>query len=81
MCLSREPSPAEEARLAEFIAEQHSFYAAHQTLAAKPPVQPAKLAVSIAMLRSTASVSPVELAAWSAGARVLLNLDEFITRE
>ncbi len=81
MCLAREPSPAEERSLAEYIGEQRAFYVSHQTLAAKPPVPPAKLAVAIAEPSSTASVPPVELAAWSAGAWVLLNLDEFITRE
>jgi len=72
VCLSRTPSPAEEARLAEFIAAQRAFYAS----AAKPNTP----SISIAGI-TRGDVSPVELAAWTAGARVMLNLDEFITRE
>jgi hypothetical protein len=44
-------------------------------------VPPAKLAVAIATPGPATGVSPVDQAAWSATARVLLNLDEFITRE
>jgi hypothetical protein len=72
VCLSRAPSPAEEARLAEFIAAQRAFYAS----AAKPNTPP----IPIAGI-TRGDVFPVELAAWTAGARVVLNLDEFITRE
>jgi mono/diheme cytochrome c family protein len=55
ICLSREPNPAEEVRLAAFVDSQ----------------RPA----------GEKEIEAAELAAWTAGARVLLNLDEFITRE
>jgi hypothetical protein len=72
VCLSRAPSPAEEIRLAQFIEAQRAFYASSP----KPNTLP------FSTVGTTGSeTSTVELAAWTAGARVLLNLDEFITRE
>jgi Protein of unknown function (DUF1553) len=58
ICLSREPNPAEEVRLAAFVDAQRS-------------------AAGISQNDKTSA----DLLAWTAGARVLLNLDEFITRE
>jgi hypothetical protein len=70
LCVAREPQPAEQARLAGLLAQQRSEFksdtAAAQQLAAQP-------------LPSN-SAAP-EVAAWTAVARVVLNLDEFITRE
>jgi hypothetical protein len=57
LCLARPPSPREQKRLAELLAQQ--------------------LASGDAPMKSGTR----ELAAWTALARVLLNLDEFITRE
>ena len=54
ICFAREPSQAEQLRLAAFIEAQRS---------------------------ATGKVKSEELVAWTAGARVLMNLDEFITRE
>jgi mono/diheme cytochrome c family protein len=66
-CLGREPLPAEGKRLREFFVERHAAFAAD-------------------MLGARAMVGrydsdPVATAAWIATVRVLMNLDEFITRE
>jgi len=58
LCLAREPSRAEEARLTEYVAAQRSLAGSQ-----------------------TKNSESIEQTAWTAGARVLLNLDEFITRE
>jgi hypothetical protein len=58
LCLAREPSRAEEARLTEYVAAQRSLAGSQ-----------------------TKNAESIEQVAWTAGARVLLNLDEFITRE
>ena len=70
VCLSRSPGEWEARRLSEFLAEQRKHFAAapRDAEAAAPPGRPA-------------GVSPVEGAAWTAVARVMLNLDELITRE
>ena len=70
VCLSREPKPAESARLTKLLAQQRTEFAAHLKEAERltPPLVPVKANVQ-------------EFAAWTAVARVLLNLDEFITRE
>lgn len=70
LCLSREPSSIELTRLRDFLEQQRSRFAADEKSASAfgPPVRPE-------------SISPVEGASWTALARVLMNLDEFITRE
>jgi len=67
-CLSREPSPAEQSRLVKMLEEQRARF----TTDAAEQIAPANLIPNVA---------PTEAAAWTAVARVLLNLDEFITRE
>lgn len=69
-CLAREPSPAEGKRLTQLLALQRAEFAANLKEAEKltPPLVPVKANVQ-------------EFASWTAVARVLLNLDEFITRE
>lgn len=70
LCVAREPSAVESQRLTEFLASQRSrFAAAPQDAEAVAPAD------------RPAQVDPVEGASWAAVARVLLNLDEFITRE
>ena len=83
VCLSREPSPAEEERLAAYLAEQRAFYRSHERVAARPRGARSLRARtgSDPIVHGQASSSPHDVAAWSAAARVLLNLDEFITRE
>jgi hypothetical protein len=69
-CLARDPRPAEGDRLKKFLAQQRTEFVAHLKDAEKltPALVPVKANVQ-------------EFAAWTALARVLLNLDEFITRE
>jgi hypothetical protein len=70
LCLAREPGDAERGRLVQFLnAERERF--ASDTAAAQSAA-PASL---------PAQVAAAEGAAWTAVARVLQNLDEFITRE
>ncbi|MEZ0268294.1 MAG: PSD1 and planctomycete cytochrome C domain-containing protein [Phycisphaerae bacterium] len=70
LCLSRDPSADEAATLAAFLGTQRREFGSEPEAAKK--VAPAKL---------PAGVSPADAAAWTAVARVLLNVDEFITRE
>ena len=69
LCLARAPSLAELQRLNELRQQQLANYAA------KPD------AVVQLLGSNTAQLPAVELAGWTAVCRVLLNLDEFITRE
>ncbi len=69
ICLSRKPSRFEAERLARYFEEQKKL-CAHDSEALK---QLAPNPVS--------GVGPAEVAAWTGLSRVLMNLDEFITRE
>jgi hypothetical protein len=78
LCLSREPSPAEAKRLEQYLSTQREEFRA-------APAE-AKALLESAGKRGQTTTPPqetevVERAAWTAVARVLLNLDEFITRE
>jgi hypothetical protein len=70
VCLAREPQPAERQRLQKLLGQQRTEFAANLKDAERltPPLVPVKANIQ-------------EFAAWTAVARVLLNLDEFITRE
>jgi hypothetical protein len=70
LCLARPPEEREGRRLLEFAAAQKKHFEAEAPEAegAAPPGGPPGL-------------SAAEGAAWTAVARVLMNLDEFITRE
>jgi hypothetical protein len=68
-CLSREPTDSEQRTLATFLQSQREHFAQHEDDAKQ-------LAAG-----TTLSVPPAEAAAWIALARVIMNLDEFITRE
>ena len=71
LCLAREPRPLEARRLAQYLAEQlREFQAAPEEARAFLQADPAVQATDLP-----------QRAAWTAVARVLLNLDEFITRE
>lgn len=68
--LSRDPSPQEREKLLSFVDQQRRRYAADAEVAkqAASPTRPA-------------GIDDVTSATWTAFSRVLLNLDEFITRE
>jgi hypothetical protein len=70
VCFAREPKPAEQQRLQKLLGQQRTEFAANLKDAERltPPLVPVKANIQ-------------EFAAWTAVARVLLNLDEFITRE
>jgi hypothetical protein len=70
LCLARPPSPKEEQRLTELLGKQIAAFEAAP--------QEAKLLAPPAL---TDKVEAPRAAAWTMLARVLLNLDEFITRE
>ena len=70
LCVSRMPSNLERQQLTELLATNREWYRTH-------PDDAKQLNGSIAI----SGTSPDESAAWIATARILLNLDEFITRE
>src|SRR5262249_55574073 len=70
LLMARPPSDHELKRLDQLLAEQRAGFDAAP--------QDAKLFAAAALPKNT---SFTEFAAWTAVARVLLNLDEFITRE
>jgi hypothetical protein len=78
LCLAREPSPHEAKRLGEYLNAQRAEYRA-------APAEAKKLLDSAGKLDAAPELPPnvdiPERAAWTVVARVLLNLDEFITRE
>lgn len=71
LCLSRPPSERERSRLLGFLAQQKSDFGA-------APAEARKLADG---QTNEPDLAIVERAAWIMTARVLMNLDEFITRE
>ena len=74
-CLTRAPGEAEKRDLLEFLEHQRKRLAEGWLEPSKisgAPVDPAKL---------PKGANPTELAAWTAVSRVLLNLDETITKE
>jgi mono/diheme cytochrome c family protein len=71
LCLARPPSPKEEQLLSDLLAKQ--------TAALETAPEEAKQLAP--MLQPNDKIEPARAAAWTMAARVLLNLDEFITRE
>jgi cytochrome c553 len=75
-CLARRPGPAEEAELLGLLGRQKQRFARPEArpwdLAAADPKAPPPL---------PEGATPADAAAWTAVARVLLNLDETITKE
>jgi Protein of unknown function (DUF1553)/Protein of unknown function (DUF1549)/Planctomycete cytochrome C len=67
LCLSRDPSRSEIQRLADLLARQTADFSSDPNRAEQ--------------ISNTGSGDLAERAAWTTVARVLLNLDEFITRE
>jgi Protein of unknown function (DUF1553) len=70
LCLARPPSPREVTALKKLLAESRAYYKANPTAATEAI---GSYAIS--------GVPPEESAAWTATARIVLNMDEFITRE
>jgi hypothetical protein len=70
LCLGRQPNPREQETLQRLLRQHREAFA--QNLAEARALVPADLALR---------VDPASFAAWTSVARVLLNLDEFITRE
>jgi Protein of unknown function (DUF1553)/Protein of unknown function (DUF1549) len=75
-CLTRSPAPDEQQQLLDFLHKQAQRFAdgwiAPWSLAVKDPEHPPPL---------PPGATPTQLASWTAVARVLLNLDETITKE
>jgi hypothetical protein len=75
-CVARRPSDSELATLTKLLANEQQHFAVQGAkpwdLAAADPAHPPKL---------PESTSPADLAAWTVVSRVLLNLDETITKE
>jgi hypothetical protein len=75
-CLARTPTREEATELLRLVGKEEKHYAAPKArpweLAADDPAKPPKL---------PAGISPSQAAAWTVVARVLLNLDETITKE
>ncbi len=69
ICLSRPPSGEEETQLREFLAGMLDDF----------ETNPEEASRTVSNADDDADVP--QLAAWTAASRVLLNLDEFITRE
>ena len=70
LCVARAPSEAERDRFVRLLSKARAWYAERP--------EPAKELVG---QYQPDGVTPVEAAAWVATARILLNMDEFITRE
>lgn len=70
LCLGRKPSPAERQRLLDLLNKELAAFekAPDDALALLPP-------------KPDPTLNPAQLAAWTTVSRVLLNLDETITRE
>ncbi|MEQ8790155.1 MAG: PSD1 and planctomycete cytochrome C domain-containing protein [Pirellulaceae bacterium] len=76
LCYARRPSPQETARLNQLIAHERRRFAASPE-AAREFVGGMPLKASADM----GDAEAVELAVWTAACRVLINVDEFITRQ
>lgn len=72
LCVAREPSDMEHKRLADLLVQQTAEYASFLPSATGKDLLPKEMPAGVAAGR---------FAAWITIARVLLNLDEFITRE
>ena len=70
LCLAREPGSSELSRLRDYLQQQRDRFAAD-----------AQSAAAFAPVSRPEQISTVEAATWTALSRVLMNLDEFITRE
>ncbi len=67
LCLGRPPTAPESSRLMSLLSQARAYYAAHPDEAKKLVANPKE-------------ANAVELAAWTATSRIVMNTDEFITR-
>jgi hypothetical protein len=85
LAMGRKPSPVEKDRLSSFLAAQREEYNADPTSASlmviKEQVFDSSPGGTLAGEETIDPKQVPELAAWTATARVLLNLDDFMTRE
>ena len=70
LCLARPPTGAETSRLMSLLSQARAFYAAN----------PAEAKKFIGSLKDAKEANAAELAAWTAMTRIVMNTDEFITR-
>ncbi len=70
LCVARTPEEYELLSLAELLEKSRNWYHDHS-----------EAALQLVSTDGTAEVTPAENAAWISTARILVNLDEFITRE
>jgi hypothetical protein len=70
LCLSREPNGSEAERMNQLLDEQRALYEAAPSLADE----------ALAGQLPPNGITPTDAAVWIGIARVLLNLDEFVTR-
>ena len=70
-CVAREPEASEAAELHSFLVASRDYYAQHAEQARD----------LVAAGNKDTGTAPAELAAWTTVSRVIMNLDEFFTRE
>jgi hypothetical protein len=84
-CVAREPRPEELAVMQKFLDDQRARFGSGEadprSLVSSEELPKDAAGREIAAAQLTGNVPPAELAAWTALARVVLNLDETITKE
>jgi hypothetical protein len=80
LALNRAPLPGERDRLATYLAKERAEYQAQPAMALELVSGLAEGSANPDALQITLAEAP-ELAAWTSVGRVLLNLDDFMTRE
>ncbi|NQV25039.1 MAG: DUF1553 domain-containing protein [Rhodopirellula sp.] len=74
LCVSRQPTTAELDEFREMLNASRKWYEAHEAVAV------ALVGTITEKKPDSTAASPVEAAAWIATCRIMLNMDEFITR-
>jgi hypothetical protein len=76
LVLGRKPEPKESARLLKFVADQRQVYKEDTKSADNLLTRPGMMADA-----NASAADKAELAAWTSVGRVMLNIDEFMTRD